>query len=300
MKKFVKKLLAFTISISTLTLSSCQTAGRQDNSNTENFIVGVVGDVEREVWEDVQKRLKDENVNLEIEVFSDYVQPNVALADDSIDMNAFQHMAFLAEFIVANNADLTAVGYTYISPMAAYSDSIKSLEELTEGSEILIPNDPTNGGRALLLLEQAGVIEVDDQANATPTTKDIIKNDKNIKITEIDAAQIFIGIKDVSAVIANTNFAVDAGFNPFKHGIFVDTEDLNKVASQYKNVMAVKTENADNAIIAKVVKAYQSSETAKKIKEVSDNADQKAWSENDNTKAELSEVLKQLEDTITK
>lgn len=286
MKKTFKKFAIYTLTlVSAITLVACQ------NSSKKIFTIGVVGDVERSVWEDVEKRLEADGEDIKLEVFSDYVMPNQALADGSIDMNAFQHVAYLVDYVKANKSDLVPVGYTYISPMAAYSESLKSLEELKDGDEVIIPNDPTNGGRALLLLEQASVLEIDDAAGITPSTSNITSNPKNIKITSIDAAQIFIGIKDVAAIVANTNFAVDAGFDPYKDGIFVDTDNIAAVASQYKNVMAVKAADKDNEIVAKVVAAYQSAATEAKIKEVSAGADQKAWSEDDNISADFEAVL---------
>lgn len=286
MKKTFKKFAIYALTlVSAITLVACQ------NNSKKTFTIGVVGDVERSVWEDVEKRLEADGEDIKLEVFSDYVMPNQALDDGSIDMNAFQHVAYLVDYVKANKSDLVPVGYTYISPMAAYSESLKSLEELKDGDEVIIPNDPTNGGRALLLLEQAGVLEIDDAAGITPSTSNITSNPKNIKITSIDAAQIFIGIKDVAAVVANTNFAVDAGFDPYKDGIFVDTDNIAAVASQYKNVMAVKTADKDSEIVAKVVAAYQSAATEAKIKEVSAGADQKAWSKGDNISADFEAVL---------
>lgn len=288
MKKFFKKFAIYALTlVSAITLVACK------NSSKKTFTIGVVGDVERSVWEDVEKRLEADGEDIKIEVFSDYVMPNQALADGSIDMNAYQHVAYLVDYVKANKSDIVPVGYTYISPMAAYSENLKSLDELKDGDEVIIPNDPTNGGRALLLLEQAGVLEIDDAAGITPSTSNITSNPKNIKITSIDAAQIFIGIKDVAAVVANTNFAVDAGFDPYKDGIFVDTDNIAAVASQYKNVMAVKAADKESEIVKKVVAAYQSAATEAKIKEVSAGADQKAWSENDNISADFEAVLNQ-------
>ena len=288
MKKFFKKFAIYALTlVSAITLVACQ------SSSKKTFTIGVVGDVERSVWEDVEKRLEADGEDIKIEVFSDYVMPNQALADGSIDMNAYQHVAYLVDYVKANKSDIVPVGYTYISPMAAYSENLKSLDELKDGDEVIIPNDPTNGGRALLLLEQAGVLEIDDAAGITPSTSNITSNPKNIKITSIDAAQIFIGIKDVAAVVANTNFAVDAGFDPYKDGIFVDTDNIAAVASQYKNVMAVKAADKESEIVKKVVVAYQSAATEAKIKEVSAGTDQKAWSENDNISADFEAVLNQ-------
>lgn len=254
--------------------------------------VGVVGDIEREVWEDVEARLEtDTDIDLQVEVFTDYVQPNVALADGSLDMNAFQHLAFLNDFIQSDDgADIVPAGYTYISPMAAYSEKVDSLEDLSDGAKVVIPNDATNGGRALLLLQQAGLIEIDETAGITPAVSDVTNNPKNLEFEELDAAQVPRSISDADVVIANTNYAVDADLNPYEDGIFVDTEDLHSVGSQYKNVIVVQADNTENEAIQAVIAEYQSEETSEKIKEVSNNADQKAWTEKDDIQADFTEV----------
>src|SRR5699024_10309171 len=135
---------------------------------------------------------------------------------------------------------------------------------------------------ALLLLESAGLIEVNDDAGITPSVDDIEKNDKNLDIEEVDAAQVPRSLDDADVVIANTNYAVDFGLNPHDDGIYVDTDDLSQVGAQYKCVIAVQPEDKDADWVKKVVAEYQSPETEEKIKEVTDGADDKAWSDNDN------------------
>ena len=174
--------LSATIFASVIALAACGTTGTEGesaDSATEQqveYTVGVVGDTERLVWEDVAERVADEGVTLNVETFTDYVTPNTALVDGSLDLNAFQHLAYLAEFVASDNADLQPVGYTYISPMGAYSDSLESIEDLADGGSVVIPNDVTNGGRALLLLELAGILEIDDAAGITPSIEDITLN----------------------------------------------------------------------------------------------------------------------------
>lgn len=265
---------------------SAETTAETEAGSGAVYKVGVVGDIEREVWEDVAARAGENGVELEVEVFTDYVQPNNALADGSLDLNAFQHMAHLKDFADANGAEVEPIAYTYISPMAAYSDSLTSLDELEEGATVAIPNDVTNGGRALLLLELAGVIEVDDAAGISPSVSDITANPKNIVIEEVEPAQVPRSIADVDVAIANTNYAVDAGLDPYEDGIFVDTDDLSQVGAQYKNAIAVRSEDVDNPDFQIIVEAYQSPETEAKIEEVSNGADESAWSENDDVKAD--------------
>lgn len=294
--------LTGTLLASVLVLAACGASGDAESSvesaatseetaEQSTLTVGVVGDVEREVWEDVAARLTDDNIDLKIEVFTDYNPVNVALADGSLDLNAMQHLAFLGDFVNSEGGELVPLGYTYISPMAAYSDKIGSLDELTEGASIAIPNDVTNGGRALLLLQQAGVIEIDEAAGITPTVSDITANPKNISIKELEPAQVPRAIADAEVVIANTNYAVDAGLDPYKDGIFVDTEDLASVGAQYKNAIVVRTENKDDEVLQKVVAEYQTEETVVKIEEVTNGADQKAWTDNDDIEADFDKIL---------
>lgn len=293
MKSIFKRVLSVGLALAIVfVLVACQSNTETGKGSEDNpYLVGVVGDIEREVWEDVEERLEEEGVHIDVEVFNDYIRPNESLADGSIDMNAFQHIAYLADYVTESGNELVPVGYTYISPMAAYSNSLTSLDDLPEGATVIIPDDVTNGGRALLLLEIAGVIEVDDAASVTPTTNDITSNPKNIVIEEIPAEQVIRTLQDADVVISNTNYAVDAGFDPFEDGIFVDTEHLEEVGSQYKNAIVVRSENAEDDIVAQVLAAYQSEETAAKINEVSNGADQEAWTASDDLAADFDAVL---------
>ena len=292
MKNILKKSLSVGLALVTaFAITACSNDAGADKGTEDNpFKVGVVGDVEREVWEDVEDRLEADGTYIDIEVFTDYIRPNESLADGSIDMNAYQHMAYLADYVNESGNDLQPVGYTYISPMAAYSDIYASLDELRDGDQIVIPDDVTNGGRALLLLEIAGVIEVDDAAGVTPSTSDITANPKNIEFLEMPSEQVIRTLADAAVVISNTNYAVDAGFDPFTDGIFVDTDDLSQVGGQYKNAMVVQAADIDDAVVSEIVAAYQSEATEAKIAEVSNGADQGAWSDSDDIAADFDAV----------
>lgn len=301
--------LSATLFASIIALAACGTSGTSSDNSAEGsstadtsgekseYTVGVVGDTERLVWEDVAERVADEGITLNVEVFTEYVTPNTALADGSLDLNAFQHLAFLAEFVQANEGDLTPVGYTYISPMGAYSDELENIEDLADDATVVIPNDVTNGGRALLLLELAGIIEVDDNAGITPSVDDITDNPKNIEITEVDAAQVPRSLADAELVVANTNYAVDAGLVPSEDALYLDTNNLEDLGAQYKNAVVVRSEDTENEDIQKIVAAYQSDETVAKIEEVTSGADQPAWTENDDIATDFEEVVSQT--TVT-
>lgn len=291
--------LSATLFASVFALAACSTGGSEsaessaatETEESAEYTVGVVGDTERLVWEDVAERLTDEGITLNVETFTEYVTPNTALADGSLDLNAFQHLAFLSEFVNANDAELEPIGYTYISPMGAYSETIENIEDLGDGASVVIPNDVTNGGRAILLLEIAGLVEVDDAAGITPTLDDITDNPSNLEITEVDAAQVPRSLGDADLVIANTNYAVDAGLVPEEDALFLDTEDLGELGAQYKNAIAVRSEDKDNEDLQKIVEAYQSDETEAKIEEVTSGADQPAWTDNDDIQADFEEVV---------
>ncbi|HJF16013.1 MAG TPA: MetQ/NlpA family ABC transporter substrate-binding protein [Globicatella sulfidifaciens] len=275
MKKLVKKVSVLALLAG---LVAPATAFAEDKPfDGETVKVGVASDDEIEVWEFVAELAEKEGITLEVELFNDYVQPNVAVASGDLDLNAFQHVAYLEEWNKENDEDLQPIGYTYVSPLGAYSENVTSLDELAEGAVLAIPNDPTNGGRALLLLEQAGVIEVDDAAGVLPTLKDITKNDKKLEFKELDAAQVAVSLPDVDAAIINTNYALDHDLSIEEDAIFVDTEDLAKVNEVYKNVVVTRKDDVENELYKHIVELYQSEEVAEKITEVTDGANVAAW-----------------------
>ena len=275
MKKLVKKVSVLALLAG---LVAPATAFAEDKPfDGETVKVGVASDDEIEVWEFVAELAEKEGITLEVELFNDYVQPNVAVASGDLDLNAFQHVAYLEEWNKENDEDLQPIGFTYVSPLGAYSEKVSSLDELTEGAALAIPNDPTNGGRALLLLEQAGVIEVDDAAGVLPTLKDITKNDKKLEFKELDAAQVAVSLPDVDAAIINTNYALDHDLSIEEDAIFVDTEDLAKVNEVYKNVVVTRKDDVENELYKHIVELYQSEEVAEKITEVTDGANVAAW-----------------------
>jgi D-methionine transport system substrate-binding protein len=283
----MKKFKAFaTLGLASIALAAC---GAQTN---ETVKVGVVGDTATQIWENVAERAAEEGITVEVVTFSDYTQPNRALEDGELDLNAFQHTAFLADYVAENDSDLVPIGYTFISPMGMYAtEEITDVESIPDGASIAIPNDPTNGGRALLLLEAAGLIEVDDAASYTPTVDDITANDKNLTIDELDAAQVPRALGDDDLVIANTNYAVDAGFVPREDAIYIDTDHMDKVNDVYKNTIVAKSENADSETFQKVVELYQSDETKELIAEFSADTDMPIWAEGDDPQADFQTIV---------
>ena len=251
--KRILTLLLVLISIATLT--AC---GAKEESVVK---VGVTGS-ESEVWNHIKDELAKEGIKLEIVSFSDYTRPNLALADGEVDINAFQHYAFFENFIEEHDLDLVPIGETVIAPMGIYSAKISHISEIKEGDKISIPNDATNGGRALILLQTAGLIKVDEAAGLLPTLKDITENKLNLEIIEVDASTTARTLEDVTCAVINSGFAVDAGFTPKEDAIFLETIDDN--SRPYINIIAARREDKDNEVLKRIVELYQSD----KVKEI--------------------------------
>jgi len=219
--------------------------------------VGTTAGADVEILEKARDVAAKNGLTVEIIEFSDYVRPNLALVDKDVDVNSFQHMPYLESFNKERNLNLIGIGTTYVSPIGYFSKKIKSLDELKNGDTLAIPNDPTNGGRALLLLQKAGFIKLKDGAGLTATPFDIVENKLNLKIVELDAAQTPRALDDVAASAINNTFAIPAGLNPIKDAIYLEDAD-----SPYVNVIVARPEDKDNPLYKKFVEAYQSQEVA--------------------------------------
>lgn len=206
----------------------------------------------------VKEDLKGEGVNLNIVEFTDYVTPNLALDSGDIDANFFQHKPYLDTFSKEKNLKLVSVGKVHVEPLGVYSKKVKSLDELKAGSQIAIPSDPTNGGRALILLHNNGIIKLKDPNNLLATEFDIVENPKKLKFTPIESAQLPRVLPDVAAAVINGNYALEAGLNPGKDALLIEGKE-----SPYANIVAVKEGNENKEDIVKLMKALQS----QKVKE---------------------------------
>ena len=223
--------------------------------------LGVVGSIYEDLWTPAQEALKSEGVNLEFVQFSDYVTPNNALANGEIDLNACQHRIYLQSEIESYGYDLQIVGNTFIIPLNLYSQKISSVDELKDGDTVAIPDDLTNGGRALKVLEAAGLINLKDSAGFNPTVDDIESYNVNIKVEELKANVIPSALADVTAAVVNGNYALDFGLKT-EEAIYKDTVlDVE----EYWNLIAARTSDLEDpdrvAVFEKVVKAFQSPET---------------------------------------
>jgi D-methionine transport system substrate-binding protein len=208
-----------------------------------------------EILEFVKPALAKEGVELKIKVFTDYVQPNVQVAEGRLDANFFQHQPYLDEFNKTRGSQLTSIAGVHIEPFGAYSSKIKSLAGLPQGANVVIPNDATNGGRALLLLVKAGIITLKEGAGITATVKDIASNPKAIKVRELEAATLPRVLNQVDLALINTNYALEAGLNPAKDALIIEGSD-----SPYVNILVVSSARKDDAALQKLAKALHSVE----------------------------------------
>ena len=213
-----------------------------------------------EILEFVKPALAKEGVNLKVKVFTDYIQPNVQVAEKRLDANFFQHQPYLDEFNASRGTALVSIAGVHVEPFGAYSSKIKKLDELSEGAQVVIPNDATNGGRALLLLQKAGVIKLKDGAGITATVKDIAENPKGIKVRELEAATLPRVLAQVDLALINTNYALEAGLNPTKDALVIEGAD-----SPYVNILVTTAEKKDNADLQKLAKALHTPEVKKFI-----------------------------------
>ena len=235
--------------------------------------VGAIAGAETQVAEEAAKIAK-EKFGLEVEIvqFSDFATPNVALNDGSIDVNAFQHKPYLDSQIKDRGFKLVAVGNTFVYPIAGYSKKIKNISELKEGSQIAVPNDPTNLGRSLLLLQKQGLLKLKDGSGLTATVLDIVENPKKVKIVELEAAQLPRALEDVDLAIINTVYASQVNLQPTRDGLFVEDKD-----SPYVNLIAAREADKETQKVKQFVQAYQSEEVYKAAQELFHGGVIKGW-----------------------
>lgn len=243
-----------------LLLAGCSSNGGPSNGDENGATlvrVGIVGS-ESKSWNHIKEVLREENIDVELIFFDGYPLPNAALAAGEIELNAFQHYDYLNKEIEQFGYDLTVIGETYLAPLGIYSKQIESLDELEDGSTIVIPDDVTNGGRALMLLQANGLITVDPAAGATPALKDI-ENPRNFNILELAAANIPASLEEVPVAVINSGIATDAGFIPAQDAIVLEEAVVGE--NPYINVIVARTEDQDNAAYKRIVEVYHTDET---------------------------------------
>ncbi|MGL4318761.1 MAG: MetQ/NlpA family ABC transporter substrate-binding protein, partial [Pseudomonas sp.] len=243
----MKKLLTALATAAALTSAAAQAA--------DTISVAATAVPHAEILEVIKPALAKEGVELKIKVFTDYVQPNVQVAEGRLDANFFQHQPYLNEFNAARGTQLVSIAGVHVEPFGAYSSKIKNLADLPQGANVVIPNDATNGGRALLLLQKAGVIKLKADAGITATVKDIAENPKGIKVRELEAATLPRVLPQVDLALINTNYALEAGLNPTKDALAIEGSD-----SPYVNILVVRADRKDDAALQKLAKALNSAE----------------------------------------
>ena len=262
-----KKLLALLLGL-TLCLSLAACGGSADDSSaaddgaaeesgdaaeTVTLTVAASPTPHAEILNQCVPILAEQGIELVVNEYSDYVVPNTAVEDGDEDANFFQHLPYLEEFNETRGTHLVSVAGVHIEPMGIYAGRVESLEDLPDGAVIGIPNDPTNEGRALLLLEAQGLITLDDSSNLTATPNNIVDNPKNLEFQELEAATIPSVLADVDLAVINSNYALGAGLNPTTDALAIESSD-----SPYVNVLVVKEGNEDNEAVQALVEALHS------------------------------------------
>ncbi|OQM45933.1 metal ABC transporter substrate-binding protein [Anoxybacillus sp. UARK-01] len=228
----------------------------------KKLVVGVTAGPHEEILEVVKQVAEKDGLEIELKVFSDYITPNTALAEGDLDANSYQHKPFLEQFNEDHNTNLVPVAKTVLNPMGVYSKKYKNINELETGAKFGLPNDPTNGSRALHILEKEGLVKLKDEKKYTASIYDIVENPKKLEFVELEAAQIPKHLSEVDLAAINTNFALGAGLNPKKDSILLESPD-----SDYVNYLVVRPENKEDKAIQKLIKAYHSDEVKKFIED---------------------------------
>lgn len=270
MKKLLSVLAILLASV--LLFAGCGSSSSSSSSSDEDttIVIGASPTPHAEILEQVKDKLADEGYTLTIKEFTDYVQPNVALNDGSLDANYFQHLPYLEDYNTENGTDLVSAGTVHYEPFGLYAGKVSSIDELAEGDVIAIPNDATNEARALQLLAQEGLITVKEDAGLSATVKDIEDNPKGLQFEELEAAQIARSLDDVAMGVINGNYAIDAGLK-VSEALATENAD-SEAAKTYANVIAVRSGDKDSAKIQALMKALQSTDIEKYIDENYDGA----------------------------
>ena len=248
----MKKLI--TAAVAALSLAAAGTAA------AEKLSVAATAVPHAEILNLIKPELAKQGVELEVKVFTDYVQPNVQVAEKRLDANFFQHKPYLNEFNKGKGTHLVPVVAVHVEPFGAYSTKHKTLAALPEGGTVALPNDPTNGGRALLLLDKAGVIKLKDKSNILATTKDIAENPKKLKFREIEAATLPRILPQVDLALINTNYALEAKLNPGKDALAIEGAE-----SPYANWLVTRDDNQNAPAVKKLAAALQSDAVKRSI-----------------------------------
>lgn len=247
-----------------------------DSGNGDESVVVRVGltGSDSKVWNHIKEEAAKENIDIQPVYFDSYPLPNAALDSGEIEMNNFQHYIYLEKEIEQLGYDLTVIGETVLAPLGIYSKQVESIEEVQDGASIVIPDDVTNGGRALLLLQENGLITVDPAAGNTPTIKDI-ENPRNFNIIELAATNIPASLEEVPLAVINSGVATNAGYIPSQDAIVL--EEAKSGENPYVNIIVVRTEDKDNPVYKRIVELYQTDAVKDIIQEDSKGSSFPVW-----------------------
>ncbi|MCG1191816.1 dipeptide ABC transporter glycylmethionine-binding lipoprotein [Staphylococcus epidermidis] len=278
----MKKILSFLI-VAILVLAAC------GGNNGKKVTIGVASN-DTKAWEKVKELAKKDDIDLEIKHFSDYNVPNKALSDGDIDLNAFQHFAFLDQYKKAHkDTNIEVLSTTVLAPLGIYSDKVKNIKDVKKGAQVAIPNDVSNQARALKLLESAGLIKLKKNFGLNGTTKDIESNPKDLKIKAVDAQQTARALSDVDISVINNGVATKAGKDAKKDPIYLEKASSDAV-KPYINVVAVNSKDKDNKTYKKIIELYHSKEAQKALKEDTKDGEKPV----DLSKKEIEEIENEL------
>lgn len=230
--------------------------------------VGISGGDAEIIWAKVKEVAKRQGLEVDVVVFNDYLLPNAALDAGDLDANAFQHKPFLENQVKTRGYKIVPIGDTIVAPIGLYSNKVKAVAQLPEGATVGIPNDPSNGGRGLLLLQQEKLIKLRDGVGILPSVRDVVENPKKLRFREIDAAQLARSLPDLDAAVINTNYATQARLRPGKDSIAIESTKNNP----YGNVIAVRAADKDNPVFKKLVAAFQNDDVRQFITQRFDGA----------------------------
>ncbi|MFE7506127.1 MetQ/NlpA family ABC transporter substrate-binding protein [Promicromonospora sp. NPDC057488] len=287
MSRFTSVLTTGLAVTAVLALSACGNADEAApaaGSADDPVRIGVVNSGD-DYWTTFSDLAEEEGISVELVNFSDYQLPNQGLTDGDLDLNQFQHLQFLANYNTATGSDLTPIAATAVYPLGLYSLKHDSVEDIPEGGEIAIPNDDTNQARALLVLQEAGLVALRDGGSAFSTPADVLEDESKVTVTPVDAAQTALALQDVDASIINNDFVGDADLTS-EDAIFSDDPDAS-AAEPYINVWVARGDDADNEVFQQLVEIYHSPEVEKGVLEASGGT----GVIKDNSAAELQEIL---------
>lgn len=278
----MKRLIGLVI-VALVLLAAC------GSNNDKKVTIGVASN-DTKAWEKVKELAKKDDIDLEIKHFSDYNVPNKALSDGDIDLNAFQHFAFLDQYKKAHkDTNIEALSTTVLAPLGIYSDKVKNIKDVKKGAQVAIPNDVSNQARALKLLESAGLIKLKKNFGLNGTTKDIESNPKDLKIKAVDAQQTARALSDVDISVINNGVATKAGKDAKKDPIYLEKASSDAV-KPYINVVAVNSKDKDNKTYKKIIELYHSKEAQKALKEDTKDGEKPV----DLSKKEIEEIENEL------